>query len=87
MLLFHLVSFWVQFCNSSLGCMNKIVGEQIGSMISIVQQVGVDECGIGWGKFLLVKVLLNVTHPVSQGRIVIIQERSILILLQYDQLP
>lgn len=45
-------------------------------MIGLVQQVDVDDCGIGWGKYLRVKVLLDVTQPLSRGRIVITQRRS-----------
>lgn len=66
---FHLVTFCIQFHNLPLGCMNQIVGEQISLMITIVQWV--DENGIGWGKYLCIKVLLNVTQPLFQRRILI----------------
>lgn len=55
-------------------------------MIGLVQQVDVDESGVGWGKFLRVKVLLDVTCPLLRGRIVILHGNSTWVPIKYESL-
>lgn len=56
--------------------MNQTVGEQIGSKFGVAQQVDVDESGVGWSTYLNVKVLINITKPLSSGRTLVIQGKS-----------
>jgi hypothetical protein len=48
--------FWVRMFNLPLACMGKDVGFQIGSTMGMVEEVDTDEEGVGWGKFLRVRI-------------------------------
>lgn len=48
--------FWVQIYNLPLGCMNEEYGIQVDGLVGRVMEVDVLEDGIGWGRFLRVKV-------------------------------
>lgn len=47
--------------------MTKEVDEQIGSKIGVVEEVEVDEDGIGWDPYLRAKAAVNITKPLMRG--------------------
>ena len=49
---FEKADFWLRMFNLPLACMGNVVGSQIGSMVGQVEEVDMDEEGIGWGEFL-----------------------------------
>lgn len=68
--------FWVQIHNSPLACMNKSIGEHIGSTIGKVVDVDVRDDGLRWGSCLRVRVECDLRKVVAQGRIVHLQGRN-----------
>jgi hypothetical protein len=49
--------------------MNREAGCNIGSTVGTVEQVDVNSKGVGWGKYLRVKVMLDITKPLARGRL------------------
>ncbi|KAL5739858.1 hypothetical protein ACOSQ2_029038 [Xanthoceras sorbifolium] len=64
---FRYVSFWIQFHNLPLSCLNKEVGLFLGGMVGDVKEIdtgGFVDC---LGKFLRVRVLIDVLVPLKRG--------------------
>lgn len=55
--------------NMPLACMNREAGCNIGSTVGTVEQVDVNSKGVGWGKYLRVKVMLDITKPLARGQL------------------
>ncbi|KAL5829026.1 hypothetical protein ACOSQ3_018494 [Xanthoceras sorbifolium] len=85
---FNKVDFWIQLHNIPLMCMNKRVAKLLAEMIGDVVEIPVDtkDC---WGKFMRVKVGIDVTKPLRRGMKVWISEFDVMItvLLRYERLP
>ena len=64
---FEKVAFWVGMLNLWLACMGKEVGLQIKATMGEVEEVDIDEDGVGWGKYLRVKIQLDVMKPLAGG--------------------
>jgi hypothetical protein len=45
--------------------MYQTVGWQIGASVGVVEEVDVDEVGVGWGEYLRVRILLDLSKPLS----------------------
>lgn len=84
---FEKVAFWVRMYNLPLGCMGKDMGFQIGSSVGEVEEVETAEDGVGWGEFLRVRIKLDVTKPLSRGRILKLQGKSLWTAFQYEKIP
>jgi hypothetical protein len=84
---FEKVAFWVRMLNLPLACMGKEVGLQIGATMGEVEEVDTDEDGVGWGKFLRVRIRLDVTKPLARGRMIRLLGKQVLITFQYEKLP
>jgi hypothetical protein len=67
---FDQVVFQVCMFNLPLACMRKDVGFQIGSTMGMVEEVDTDEEGVGWGKFLRVRIRISQVKPLARGRII-----------------
>ena len=65
---FDKADFWVRMYDLPLACMSVEVGNQIGATMGEVEEVDVNDEGVGWGKYLRVKILLDLTKPLSRGR-------------------
>lgn len=52
-----------------------------------VDDVDVDEEGVSWGKYLRVRIILDLSKPLSRGRRLKLRDRSIWILFQYEKIP
>jgi hypothetical protein len=86
-MVFSLALFWVQVHDMPLICMNKEVGTQIGESLGEVEEVDVTGDGVGWGRFLRVRVLIDITKPLERGRALKVNERSIWVSFKYEKLP
>jgi hypothetical protein len=49
--------------------------------------VETDEEGVGWGEHLRVKIQIDISKPLSRGRILKIQGDPVWIAFQYERLP
>ncbi|GMY19573.1 hypothetical protein FCV25MIE_14812 [Fagus crenata] len=61
--------FWIRVYNLPILSMVHEVGEDIGNNIGRLVEVDVPENGIGWGRFLRIRVELDVTKPLLRGKI------------------
>ncbi|TXG64630.1 hypothetical protein EZV62_011624 [Acer yangbiense] len=85
---FKRAEFWVQNFNIPLICMNMRMARLIAEMIGEVVEIPVEnrEC---WGKFLRVKVAIDVSKPLLKGVILNLEEfeTSIGAPIKYERLP
>jgi hypothetical protein len=70
-----------------LACMSREMGQRIGASMGVVEEVDVDEAGVGWGEFLRVRIVLDVTKPLSRGRFLKLKDRTIWITFRYERIP
>lgn len=66
--LFEKTTFWVWMYNLPLACVSLTMGHQIESSIGHVEEVDVDEDGMGWGECLRVKINLDLQKPLQRGK-------------------
>jgi hypothetical protein len=74
---FDKATFWVRMFNLPLICMGRETGYQIGSMVGEVIEVDVDEDRVGWGEFLRVRIVLDLSKPFARGRIFRLRDKTI----------
>lgn len=68
---FHHSAFWVQIHNIYLVCMTKKVGARIGESLGDLVDIEVEGDGTSWGRYLHVRVNINLTKPLERGRTLI----------------
>ena len=51
-----------------LACNSAEIGTQIRATIRQVEEVETNENGVEWGKFLRVRIRINLTKPLAKGR-------------------
>jgi hypothetical protein len=84
---FEKAAFWVRMFNLPLACMSKDMGMRIGSTMGDVEEVEVDEDGMGWGEYLRVRIVLDLTKPLSKGRFLHIHDKEVWIDFKYERIP
>jgi hypothetical protein len=84
---FNQSPFWVQVHNMPLVCMNKNVGTKIGSSMGILEEVDVAGDERGWGNYLRLRVILDITKPLDRGRALNMGGKSTWIDFKYEKLP
>jgi hypothetical protein len=67
--------------------MYQTVGWQIGASVGVVEEVDVDEDGVGWGEYLRVRILLDLSKPLSRGRVLKLKGKYIWVPFQYEKIP
>ena len=86
--IFNQAAFWIRIHNLPILSMIKDIGEDIGNDIGRTLEVDVPENGIGWGRFLRIRVELDITKPLLRGKILEIEEgHPIWVEFRYEHLP
>lgn len=70
-----------------LASMTHDVGVQIGENIGRVITVQVDDRGIGWGKFLRIRVEVNISEALLKGVFLTFKGKKTWVPLKYECLP
>jgi hypothetical protein len=70
-----------------LVCMNREVGYNIGVSIGRVEEVDVNEEGVGWGTHLRIKVAIDFSMPLDKDRALKMRGKTISISFSYENLP
>jgi hypothetical protein len=78
---------WVQIHDMPLGCMNQAVGEQIDNSLGKVVDVAVAEDDVGWGRYLRVRVTINLFKLLERGRTLFIAGNPNWVSFKYEKLP
>lgn len=50
------------------------------------EEVYVDDYGVGWRKSLRVKIVINITKPITRGRTIIVNGDCVWVPLKYEKL-
>lgn len=79
--------FWVQIHDMPLACMTKSVGIKIGESIGELEDIEIEEDGIGWGRYLRIRVNVDITKPLERGRALQLGGKSIWVNFKYEKLP
>lgn len=74
---FKKVAFWIQFHHQPLACMNCEVGRQIGQTIGKVEEVDVAGDSVGWGRYLRVRIGIDVEKPLARDCILQLKGKEI----------
>ncbi len=72
---------WVQVHDMPL------VYKNIGATLGAVGDVDVMEDGVGWGRFLDIRVHLDLTKPLNRGRTLNLNGKSVWVTFKYEKLP
>ena len=82
------IPFWVQIYNLPLMSMTRESGLEIGGKIGRVLDVDVPEKGVQWGKYLQVRVSIDVTKKLVRGKKVTIEGgEAKWVFFKYERLP
>jgi hypothetical protein len=73
--------------NLPLACMSREMGIRIKSSVGKVEEVEVDEDGMGWGEYLRVRTVLDLSKPISRGRILHVRDKTYWITFKCEKLP
>jgi hypothetical protein len=84
---FTQAAFWIQIHNMPLVCMNREVGFNIGASLGEVEAVEANGDGIGWGKYLRIKVSIDLQKPLERGRALKFRGKSTWVSFKYEKLP
>lgn len=79
--------WWIQVHDMPLLCMTKSVGSKIGESLGSLEEVDVASNGVGWGRYLKIRVTLDLTKPLERGRALQFEGKSIWVNFRYEQLP
>jgi hypothetical protein len=83
---FSVSPIWVQIHNMPLGCMNQEVGFQIGSMLGKVEELAVAEDNVGCGRYLRIRVAINLYRPLEWGMTLFLTGNSCWVSFKYEKL-
>ncbi|XP_050229355.1 uncharacterized protein LOC126678502 [Mercurialis annua] len=86
---FNLVPFWIQIHQLPLMCLNKEAGLSLGKQIGEVEEVDHGASGDCLGKYIRVRVKVDVTKPLKRGLKVRVDSAGSIItaVLRYERLP
>ncbi len=80
--------FWVQIYDLPIMAMTREVGKAIGETMGTVEEVEAEADGTAWGRFLRVRVRLDVRKPLTRvKRVKLGSDPSILVYFRYERLP
>ncbi|KAL5736787.1 hypothetical protein ACOSQ2_031575 [Xanthoceras sorbifolium] len=86
---FSKADFWIQIHNVPLLCMTRNIGLQLGAKIGKVKDMDVGASGDCTGKFLRVRVEVDVCQPLKRGLRIRLEdsEEEQTLLLRYERMP
>jgi hypothetical protein len=84
---FEKATFWVRMLDLPLAWMSSEIGKKIDAFVGTVEVVDMNSKRIRWGEFLRVKIQVDITKLLPQGRKINIEGNSIWIKFQYKRLP
>ena len=86
-MVFGRAAFWVHMYDLPLACISLEVGRKIGGTMGEVEEVDVNDEGVGWGEYLRVRVLLDLSKPLSRGRMLRLGGNKTWAYFQYEKIP
>ncbi|KAL5790597.1 hypothetical protein ACOSQ2_005485 [Xanthoceras sorbifolium] len=85
---FQFSEFWIHIYNIPLACMNCKVARLIAEEVGTIVEFPMDSKDL-WGKFLRIKVRIDITKPLKRGIRMRLEnfETMITALIKYERLP
>ena len=85
---FKYSAFWIRVFNLPIKSMVRQVGEDIGNAIGRSIEVDVPENGFGWGRYLRIRVNIDITQPLLRGKIFEFEQGTpFWVDFRYEHLP
>ncbi|KAL5834609.1 hypothetical protein ACOSQ4_014106 [Xanthoceras sorbifolium] len=84
---FNRASFWIQIHNVPVFCMSNEVGIWLGNMIGDLKDIDFGPSGDCLGKFMWVRVNIDISLPLKRALRVSLDGESVTVLLRYERLP
>ena len=85
---FKFAAFWIQIFNLPIKSMVQAVGEDIRNAIGRSLEVDVPENGLGWGRYLRIRVNLEISQPLLRGKILEFEKGApFWVDFRYEHLP
>ncbi|XP_050212839.1 uncharacterized protein LOC126664483 isoform X2 [Mercurialis annua] len=86
---FDKTDFWIQIHNLPIICLNREAGLNLGSQIGEVIEVDPGASGDCLGKYMRVRVTVDITKPLKRGLKVKVNSEGAIVmaLLRYERLP
>jgi hypothetical protein len=85
---FQYSAFWIHILNLPIKSMIREVGEDIGNGIGRFIEADVPEDGIGWGRYLRIRVDIDISLPLFRGKILEgVDGSPFWVDFQYEHLP
>ncbi|KAL5757093.1 hypothetical protein ACOSQ2_021839 [Xanthoceras sorbifolium] len=86
---FRWTPIWIQIHNIPLICMTKQIGFQLGQHIGTVKEIDVGSSGDYFGKFLRIRVCVDIQKPLHKALRVKLDgvNKEKTLLLKYERLP
>ncbi|XP_042958241.1 uncharacterized protein LOC122298932 [Carya illinoinensis] len=78
--------FWIQCHDMPFAGMTASMGQKLGSSLGKVLMVDTDGSETCWGKFLRVKVMLDITKPLARGRFISQDGEKFWIPFKYERM-
>jgi hypothetical protein len=79
--------FWVQIHDMPLLCMTKGVGKKIGESMGQLVDIDLAGNGVGWGRCLRIRVVIDLSKPLERGRALTLEGKSHWVTCRYEKLP
>ena len=82
-------AFWIRIMNLPIKSMTREVGEDIGTAVGKLLEVDVpNENGIAWGRFLRIRVEVEIAKPLMRGCIIQVEDdKPVWVDFRYEHLP
>ncbi|TXG57031.1 hypothetical protein EZV62_018344 [Acer yangbiense] len=85
---FSRVVFWIQILNAPLLCMTKEMGDFLGQLIGELVDIDIGVTGECFGKYIHLKVAIDISKPLKRFlRIELVEREESILLLRYERLP
>lgn len=84
---FNQAAFWIQVHDMPLVCMSKEVGHNTGASLGPVEVVEANGAGLGWRKYLRIRVNLDLSKPLERGRVLKFRGKTCWVSFRYEKLP
>ncbi|XP_058775391.1 uncharacterized protein LOC131649656 [Vicia villosa] len=82
----HFSSFWVRVYDLPLMLRSETMAKKLGNIIGSYEEMDVKEAHRN-GRFLRIKVTLNLKEPLKRGTVVSFKEKKIRVHFKYERLP
>ncbi|XVF17061.1 hypothetical protein REPUB_Repub10bG0084700 [Reevesia pubescens] len=88
MMVFEKVTFWIQVHGLPVGMFSEKIDIVLGESIGEVLKVNMDDTRVVWGRYVRIRVILDVTMPLTRGTSLSIQGvDKVVVLFRYERLP